>query len=279
MAQHLFLQNLLQGQAVEWRALGEVCELKRGQTITAKTKKDGNIPVISGGQQPAYYNAEFNREGETITVAGSGAYAGHLLFWNEPIYVSDAFSVKPDLNILNTKYVFHFLLNNQNWIYNLKKGSGVPHVYPKDLAKLQIPIPPLSVQSQIVQILDTFTELTEQLRDELTAELAMRQKQYQYYRNKLLTFDFEAVQSLATASDSGWHWYGRLWVRFLVNLGVGNQSIDLEMMKGYMEEAFHSFKLVILGVRQRKSKPITKHIAILVWLKVNYGKKIHYVSP
>ena len=198
MTQHSFLQKLLQGQAVEWRALGEVCELKRGQTITAKTKKDGNIPVISGGQQPAYYNAEFNREGETITVAGSGAYAGHLLFWNEPIYVSDAFSVKPDLNILNTKYVFHFLLNNQNWIYNLKKGSGVPHVYPKDLAKLQIPIPPLSVQSQIVQILDTFTELTA----ELTAELSMRQKQYQYYRNKLLTFDFEAVQSLATASDS-----------------------------------------------------------------------------
>ena len=185
MAQHSFLQNLLQGQAVEWRALGEVCELKRGQTITAKTKKDGNIPVISGGQQPAYYNAEFNREGETITVAGSGAYAGHLLFWNEPIYVSDAFSVKPDLNILNTKYVFHFLLNNQNWIYNLKKGSGVPHVYPKDLAKLQIPIPPLSVQSQIVQILDAFTELNSQL----TTELSMRQKQYQYYRDLLLTFD------------------------------------------------------------------------------------------
>ena len=185
MAQHSFLQNLLNGQALEWQTLGEVCELKRGQTITAKTKKDGNIPVISGGQQPAYYNAEFNREGETITVAGSGAYAGHLLFWNEPIYVSDAFSVKPDLNILNTKYVFHFLLNNQNWIYNLKKGSGVPHVYPKDLAKLQIPIPPLSVQSQIVQILDTFTELT----DQLTTELSMRQKQYQYYRDLLLTFD------------------------------------------------------------------------------------------
>ena len=152
-----YLENLLQGVEVEWKTLGDVAELKRGQTITAKTKTDGNIPVISGGQQPAYYNAEFNREGETITVAGSGAYAGHLLFWNEPIYVSDAFSVKPDIKILNTKYVFHFLLNNQNWIYNLKKGSGVPHVYPKDLAKLQIPIPPLDVQQEIVRILDRFT--------------------------------------------------------------------------------------------------------------------------
>ena len=170
----------------------------------------------------------------------------------------------------------------KQYILSKSVGATATSIRKPMLEKFLIPIPPLSVQAKIVQILDTFTELTEQL----TAELGMRQKQYQYYRNKLLTFDFEAVQSLATASDSerqrataGWHWYGRLWVRFLVNLGVGNQSIDLEMMKGYMEETFHSFKLVILGVRQRKSKPITKHIAILVWLKSKLWKKIHYVSP
>jgi type I restriction enzyme S subunit len=135
------LEKLLKGVEVEWKSLGEVAELKRGSTITAKTKIAGVIPVISGGQKPAYYNSEYNRDGETITVAGSGAYSGFVMFWNEPIYVSDAFSVKPDLYIMNTRYVFHFLLNNQSWIHNLQKGSGVPHVYPKDLAKLQIPIP------------------------------------------------------------------------------------------------------------------------------------------
>ena len=107
-----FMARLLEDVAEERKPLGEVAELKRGKTITAKTKTAGDIPVISGGQSPAYYNAEFNRDGETITVAGSGAYAGFVMYWNEPIFVSDAFSVKPDLAVLSTRYVFHSLLNN-----------------------------------------------------------------------------------------------------------------------------------------------------------------------
>ncbi|OBW92959.1 hypothetical protein QV01_03600 [Gallibacterium genomosp. 3] len=183
MNNNVFLEKLLQGAKVEWKTLGEVCELQRGKTITAKNKTEGNIPVISGGQKPAYFTGESNREGETITVAGSGAYAGFVMYWNEPIFVSDAFSIKPNTFILQTKYLYHFLLQHQSLIFNMKKGSGVPHVYPKDVATLQIPIPPLSVQQEIVKILDTLTALT--------SELNLRQKQYQYYRDKLLTFGDE----------------------------------------------------------------------------------------
>ena len=93
------MEKLLDGVEVEWKSLGEVAELKRGKTITAKTKIAGDIPVISGGQTPAYYNSEYNRDGETITVAGSGAYAGYIMYWNKPIFVSDAFSVKPNLEV------------------------------------------------------------------------------------------------------------------------------------------------------------------------------------
>ncbi|HDL3903376.1 TPA: restriction endonuclease subunit S, partial [Mannheimia haemolytica] len=182
------IEKLLNGAEVEWKPLGEVAELKRGKTITAKDKTEGNIPVISGGQKPAYYTGEYNREGETITIAGSGAYAGFLMYWNEPIFLGDAFSVKPDLDILITKYVYHFLLSKQQWIFNLKKGSGVPHVYPKDLAILEIPIPPLEIQQKIVKTLDKFTELEATLEATLEAELALRKKQYQYYRETLLTF-------------------------------------------------------------------------------------------
>ena len=196
-----YLDKLLAGVEVEWKPLGEVSELDRGKTITAKTKSAGTIPVISGGQAPAYYNSEFNRDGETITIAGSGAYAGFVMYWNEPIFVSDAFSVKPDLSVLNTRYVFHFLLNNQSWIHNLQKGSGVPHVYPKDLAKLEIPIPcpdnpekSLAIQKEIVRILDTFTELTAEITAELTAELTARKKQYNYYRDQLLNFNEKEVE-------------------------------------------------------------------------------------
>lgn len=189
-----YIDKLLDGVEVEWKALGEVAELKRGKTITAKDKTNGDIPVISGGQKPAYYNSEYNRDGETITVAGSGAYAGYIMYWNKPIFVSDAFSVKPDLNLLNTKYVYHYLLNKQSWIHNLQKGSGVPHVYPKDLATFFIPIPPLKVQEEIVRILDTFTELTAEIKAEITAELTARKKQYTYYRDKLLSFEEGEVE-------------------------------------------------------------------------------------
>src|SRR5947209_19794848 len=105
-----YIEKLLKGEEIEYKPLGEVAELKRGKTITAKDKIDGDIPVISGGQKPAYYNAESNRDGETITIAGSGAYAGYVQYWNQPIFVSDAFSVKPDLSVLSIRYVFHILL-------------------------------------------------------------------------------------------------------------------------------------------------------------------------
>ena len=169
-------------QGVEWKTLGKVAELKRGTTITAKSKTDGNIPVISGGQKPAYYNGEFNRDGETITVAGSGAYAGFVMYWNEAIFVSDAFSIKADESKVLPRYIYHFLLNIQDKIHDLKSGGGVPHVYAKDVARFQIPIPPLPVQQEIVRILDKFTTLTA----ELTAELTARKKQYAFYREQLL---------------------------------------------------------------------------------------------
>ncbi|TPH03619.1 restriction endonuclease subunit S, partial [Haemophilus haemolyticus] len=176
-----FLEKLLDGAEVEWKPLSLVSEMQRGKTITAKSTNEGKIPVISGGQKPAYYHSESNRDGKTITVAGSGAYAGYIMYWEEPIFVSDAFSIKTDESLLQIKYVYHFLLQNQQKIYAMKKGSGVPHVYPKDIGTLTIPIPPLPVQTKIVKILDALTALT--------SELILRRKQYEYYREKLLSFD------------------------------------------------------------------------------------------
>lgn len=175
---------------VEWKELGEVAFLKRGKAITSKTATDGPYPVISGGQKPAYLHGDFNREGETITVAGSGAYAGFVMYWNEPIFVSDAFSIKPFDRILSSKFLYYYLLEIQEILFSLKKGSGVPHVYPKDVSRIFIPIPPLEIQEKIVQKLDKMTEYV----TELTSELTSRKKQYSYYRDKLLSFKDEVYQ-------------------------------------------------------------------------------------
>ena len=176
----------IQNCPVEWKELGEVALLKRGKTITSKTATEGPYPVISGGQKPAYFHGEFNREGETITVAGSGAYAGYVMYWDEPIFVSDAFSIEPLEGDLIPKFLYYYLLEKQETLFSLKKGSGVPHVYPKDVSKILIPIPPLEIQEKIVQILDKMTEYV--------TELTSRKKQYTFYQDKLLSFEAEVYQ-------------------------------------------------------------------------------------
>ena len=169
---------------VEFVKLGDCCDFKRGTTITAKNAIPGDIPVLAGGQKPAYFHNVANRTGETIVVAGSGAYAGFVSYWTIPVFLSDSFSVEPNEK-LNVKYVYYFLKNIQQKIFATKKGSGVPHVHGSSISKFEIPVPPLPIQSEIVRILDKFTEL----EAELEAELDCRKRQYEFYRDQLLSFD------------------------------------------------------------------------------------------
>ena len=175
------LINELCPDGVEYKPLDEVAELKRGQSITKKSITPGDIPVIAGGRKPAYFTSSANRTGMTIVVAGSGAYAGFVSYWDQPIFVSDAFSVKVNEEILVPRFTYHWMCGKQKELYSLKSGGGVPHVYPKDVAKFKCPIPPLEVQCEIVRILDQFTTLE--------AELEARRAQYEYYRNQLLSYD------------------------------------------------------------------------------------------
>ena len=183
------LQKLIQElcpYGVEYKPLGDkdVSIMQRGTSLTKKDSIEGIYPVISGGKVPAFYCNQFNREGETITVAGSGAGAGYVQYWNEPIFVCDAFSIK-GIGDVSTKYLYYCLTNLQEKIYATKKGGGVPHVHIASIEKFLVPIPPPQVQKEIIHILDDFTNLAA----ELQAELQARKEQYEYYRNKLLTFD------------------------------------------------------------------------------------------
>ena len=119
---------------VEYKALGEVCDFKRGKTITKKKAIEGDVPVIAGGKKPAYFHNTPNRVGVTIVVAGSGAYAGYVTYWDKPIFVSDAFSVEPKGDNLNKRYLYHWLKSIQKEIHDTKRGGGIPHVYGKSIA-------------------------------------------------------------------------------------------------------------------------------------------------
>lgn len=169
---------------VEYKKLKEVSVMLRGTSLTKANAVEGEIPVISGGKEPAFYCDKYNRTGECITVAGSGAGAGYVQYWDIPIFANDCFTVQGNINAL-TKYIYYFMVNIQVKICDTKKGGGVPHVHIADIENFKLPVPPLEVQREIVRILDGFTLYS----NELAAELAARKKQYEYYRDSLLSFE------------------------------------------------------------------------------------------
>ncbi|MHB1341060.1 MAG: restriction endonuclease subunit S [Coriobacteriia bacterium] len=173
---------------VRWATLGDVASFRRGTAITARDVVPGAIPVVANGPVPVYSHDTANRTGETIVVARSGAHAGAVSYWDEPLFLTDAFSIHPDARVVRPKYVFYWLRTQQDRLHTMKKGAGVPHVRVKELEREAIPVPPLHEQVRIVAILDKFDARVNDLSVGLQAELVARRKQYEYYRDKLLSF-------------------------------------------------------------------------------------------
>ncbi|WP_394907942.1 restriction endonuclease subunit S [uncultured Mesonia sp.] len=125
----------------EVKRLGDFAEIKRGKLITEKTANlSGNVKVVSAGIDYSYVHDEANREKYTITVSGSGANAGFVNFWREPIFANDCTTVI-GRNDFETFVILQFLKLRQEYILKQARGSAQPHVYPKDLAALKILIP------------------------------------------------------------------------------------------------------------------------------------------
>jgi len=179
-----YIARLLQGAEVVWKPLGEVAEIKRGQRVTKQELSNNKqYPVYSGGVKPMGYYDTYNQEANTITIVKYGT-AGYVNFIAERFWANDVcYCIKPH-TILENKYLLYVLKNMQLYINSLATDAIPAHLPAPSLASIQIPLPPLSVQQEIVRILDKFT----QLEAELEAELDCRKRQYEYYRNKLLTF-------------------------------------------------------------------------------------------
>ncbi len=139
--------------------LYEISDIKKGTSITKEKTKEGNIPVIAGGQEPAYFHNEHNREGNVITISASGAYSGFVNYFNTPIFASDCNTViSKDEDIISTKLIYEFLKNIQNEIYGLQRGQAQPHVYGEDIGKIKIPLPSIEIQQKIVYEIEVLEE-------------------------------------------------------------------------------------------------------------------------
>ncbi|GAA6984658.1 restriction endonuclease subunit S [Helicobacter pylori] len=186
------LKSLLQTLApkgVEFRKLGEVCEIIRGKRVTKKEILDkGKYPVVSGGIGFMGYLNEYNREKNTITIAQYGT-AGFVNWQNQKFWANDVcFSVIPKETLIN-RYLYYILTNMQNYLYSISNRSAIPYsISSNNIMQITIPIPPLEIQQEIVKILDQFSILTTDLLAGIPAEIEARKKQYEYYREKLLSF-------------------------------------------------------------------------------------------
>lgn len=193
MSQLQILIQTLCPEGVEYKTLETVCELSRGK-VYSKTyiaANAGNYPVYSS--QTAN-NGELGRistydyDGEYLTWTTDGAYAGTIFHRKGKFSITNVCGLiaikSPD--ILNIRFLYYWLsIKAQEYVY---RGMGNPKLMSNQMATIEIPMPPLTVQEEIVRILDLFTNLAA----ELQAELQARQKQYEHYRNKLLTFEKDA---------------------------------------------------------------------------------------
>ncbi len=188
------IERLLQTLApkgVEFRKLGEVCESTNKKTLkvseVSEVKNKGMYPVINSGRDLYGYYHDFNNDGENITIASRGEYAGFINYFNEKFFAGGLcypYKVK-DINELLTKFLYFYLKTNEIQIMeNLVFRGSIPALNKADIENFLIPIPPLEIQQEIVKILDAFTELN----TELNTELKARKKQYEYYQNMLLDF-------------------------------------------------------------------------------------------
>ncbi|EHL9137165.1 restriction endonuclease subunit S [Escherichia coli] len=201
MSELSYLEKLLDGVEVKWLPLGHIAAIKTGQSVNKNmiSKNPGVYPVINSGREPLGFINTWNTDNDPIGITTRGAGVGSVI-WQEGKYFRGNlnYSITIDKKShINIRYMYHALLHMKNDIHELCTFDGIPALNAGSLKKLLIPIPcpdnpekSLAIQSEIVRILDKFTALTA----ELTAELNMRKKQYNYYRDQLLSFDESSVE-------------------------------------------------------------------------------------
>ena len=197
MSQFNFREKLLDGVGVEWIDVGELILPQRGRRLVkSQLEEVGSYAVYQNSMKPLGYYHESNAQAGATFVIVAGA-AGEIGFSDVAFWAADDVYFFPEANAINNKYLYHFLLTKQHEISSQVRRASIPRLSIAVVEKLKIPIPcpeypnkSLEIQAEIVRILDAFTELT----DELIAELTARKKQYNYYRDQLLSFEEGEVE-------------------------------------------------------------------------------------
>ena len=182
---------------VEWKTLNECLKKGKGTKITAIQmkllhKEGAPIRIFAGGKTYADVNygdipdKDIHTE-EAIVVKSRGII--DFEYCTEPFSFKNEFwSYSSDNENINLRYIYHYLVHNKEYFQNIANNMQMPQISSNDTEKFKIPVPSLEIQSRIVQVLDNFDTVCNDLNIGLPREIELRQKQYEYFREKLLTF-------------------------------------------------------------------------------------------
>ena len=198
MSESNYLEKLLDGVEVEWVTLGSIADICTGSSNRQDESDNGTYPFFVRSKN-ILKSDTFEFDEVAIVIPGEGG-VGDIFHYVEGKYAlhQRAYRISIQSNSLITKFVYHFMLSSfKQYILMKSVGATTISIRKPMLEGFQVPIPcpdqpekSLAIQSEIVRILDKFTALTA----ELTAELNIRKKQYNYYRDRLLSFEEGEVE-------------------------------------------------------------------------------------
>ena len=178
---------------VEWKKLGEACQIKTGKLNANEQVENGLYPFFTCDATP-YRIDNYAFDTEAILISGNGSQVGHLNYYKGKFNAYQRTYVLDKFKGIDVFYLYHFLKKVvRPYVMEKSKKGSVPYITLPMLTSLEIPTPSLSEQQRIVGILDTFTSSIENLKE----QIAQRRKQYEYYRDQLL--DLEGKEGVEIA--------------------------------------------------------------------------------
>lgn len=181
-------RELSRSKAIKWLKLSDIVTIERGKRVVRNDlSQEIGYPVYQNALKPLGYYTDKNRNANSVFVIGAGA-AGEIGYSYVDYWAADdCFTFVCD-DKLNQRYLYFLLMSKQAYLKNNVRKSSIPRLPRIALENMEIPVPPLEEQERIVSILDRFDKLCNDISAGLPAEIEARQKQYEYYRDKLLTF-------------------------------------------------------------------------------------------
>ena len=181
------LERLIQQycpDGVEYVKLDSVANICRGTRVVKSQLSDKGYPVYQNCLTPMGYFERSNcNAGITFVICGGAA--GNVGYTDVECWAADDCEFIIGGHQVINRYIYYYLMTKQNYLLSKVRKASIPRLSPSIIKDLEIPLPPLPVQEEIVRVLDTFTEL----QAELQAELQKRKQQYNYYLDNLLNFN------------------------------------------------------------------------------------------